>query len=110
MLDALQAAHSAGILHRDIKPGNVLLPGDRAVITDFGIATIAGDDKLTATGQVIGTPAYMPPERLRGEPASEASDMWALGATLYAAVAGHPPGGGHRRRPAGSRAPGIAPR
>jgi serine/threonine protein kinase len=72
----------------------VLLPGDRAVITDFGIATIAGDDRLTATGQVIGTPAYMPPERLRGEPASEASDMWALGATLHAAVTGHAPGAG----------------
>jgi serine/threonine protein kinase len=92
MLEALRAAHEAGILHRDIKPANVLLPGDRAVITDFGIATIAGDEKLTATGHVIGTPAYMPPERLRGEPASEASDMWALGATLYAAVTGQPPG------------------
>lgn len=105
LLEALRAAHEAGILHRDIKPGNVLLPGDRAVITDFGIATIAGDEKLTATGHVVGTPAYMPPERLRGESASEASDMWALGATLYAAVTGHPPGSAATSVGAGPLAP-----
>lgn len=93
MLDALRRAHDAGILHRDIKPANVLLPPGGPVITDFGIAVIQGEENLTRTGQVIGTPAYMAPERLRGEPATRASDMWALGATLYAALTGHPPRG-----------------
>lgn len=93
MLEALRAAHNAGILHRDIKPSNVLLPSGRAVLADFGIATIQDDDRLTATGQVIGTLGYMAPERVRGELASKASDMWALGATLCAAATGHPPGG-----------------
>jgi len=104
MLEALQAAHDAGILHRDIKPGNVLLPGRRAVITDFGIATIQGDVRLTATGQVIGTPGYLAPERVLGEQASRASDMWAVGATLYAALTGHPPDPG-----AGIDAGGLTP-
>jgi hypothetical protein len=91
MVEALRAAHGAGIIHRDIKPANVLLTEDRAVITDFGIATIRGEEKLTGTGQIIGTPAYMAPEQARGEPASRASDLWSLGAALYAAVTGHPP-------------------
>jgi serine/threonine protein kinase len=105
LLEALRAAHDAGILHRDIKPGNVLIPGDRAVLTDFGIATIHGDAKLTGTGQVIGTPGYLAPERLRGEPASKASDLWALGATLCTAVTGHPPDGAGPVAGAGPLAP-----
>lgn len=92
MLEALRTAHNAGILHRDIKPSNVLLTPGGAVITDFGIAIIQGEERLTSTGQVVGTPAYMAPELARGRPASRASDMWSLGATLYAALTGHPPG------------------
>ncbi|MDX3613298.1 protein kinase domain-containing protein [Streptomyces europaeiscabiei] len=87
---ALAAAHAAGIVHRDIKPANILLADGRAVIADFGIATMQGEITLTATGTVLGTPAYMAPEQLRGE-ASSASDMWSLGATLYRAVEGHAP-------------------
>lgn len=89
---ALAAAHAAGILHRDVKPGNVLLArGDRAVLTDFGIAVIEGEASLTQTGGLLGSPAYIAPERIRGEPALPASDLWALGATLFAAVTGRPP-------------------
>ncbi|WP_243725467.1 serine/threonine-protein kinase [Actinomadura rubrisoli] len=89
---ALGAAHAAGILHRDVKPGNVLVgPGDRAVLSDFGIAVIEGDAGLTQPGTLLGSPAYIAPERIRGEPALPASDLWALGATLFAAVTGRPP-------------------
>ncbi|WP_019629933.1 serine/threonine-protein kinase [Actinomadura atramentaria] len=92
MLAALRAAHAIGILHRDVKPANVLLARDgRAVLTDFGIAQVAGDATLTRTGLIMGSPAYMSPERVRGERALPASDLWALGATLYAAVEGRPP-------------------
>ncbi|MFI6055780.1 serine/threonine-protein kinase [Streptomyces violascens] len=88
---ALAAAHRVGITHRDIKPANILLEGDRVVLTDFGIAALEGDATLTATGMIMGTPAFMAPEQVRGLPATAASDLWSLGATLYAAVEGRAP-------------------
>ncbi|MEV4566555.1 protein kinase [Nonomuraea sp. NPDC049419] len=92
VLDALRAAHATGVLHRDVKPENVLLADDgRVVLTDFGIASMEAEAGLTATGGLVGTPAYMPPERLNGEPARPESDLWSLGATLYTAVEGRPP-------------------
>ncbi|RKS71771.1 serine/threonine protein kinase [Actinomadura pelletieri DSM 43383] len=91
LLDALRAAHTAGVVHRDVKPGNVLLPPDRAVLTDFGIATVAGDETLTQAGAIVGSPAYLAPEQARYQKATPASDLWSLGATLYAAVEGRPP-------------------
>lgn len=91
VLDALRAAHRSGVAHRDVKPTNVLLAEDRVVLTDFGIATLHGETALTATGQMVGSPAYLAPERISGLPATAASDLWALGVTLYTAVTGAPP-------------------
>jgi hypothetical protein len=92
LLGALRAAHRAGVLHRDIKPSNVLLrDDDRVVLTDFGIATVEGDTRLTRSGLVLGSPAYIAPERARGGIAGPESDLWSLGATLYAAVEGRSP-------------------
>ncbi|MCW2903138.1 MAG: serine/threonine protein kinase, partial [Streptosporangiaceae bacterium] len=89
---ALQHAHAAGVLHRDVKPSNVLVARDgRTVLTDFGIAQAEGDPTLTQAGLVMGSPSFIAPERAEGERALPASDLWALGATLYAAVEGRAP-------------------
>ncbi|MFF4531018.1 serine/threonine-protein kinase [Streptomyces sp. NPDC001407] len=89
---ALRAAHQVGVLHRDVKPGNILLANDgRVVLTDFGIATVAGSSALTRTGELVGSPEYLAPERALGRPPGPASDLWSLGVTLYAAVEGFSP-------------------
>ncbi|MFF2191771.1 protein kinase [Streptomyces sp. NPDC058157] len=97
LMDALDAAHRAGVLHRDVKPGNVLLErGGRVVLTDFGIASMQNPDdeelaKLTRSGEIVGSLDYLPPERAQGREPGPASDIWSLGMTLYAAVEGVSP-------------------
>ncbi|MGW3807706.1 protein kinase domain-containing protein [Micromonospora sp. NPDC005113] len=92
VLGALRAAHQAGVLHRDVKPANVLLADDgRVVLTDFGLATLPGDPRMTQTGMVLGSPAYLAPERATDGDVGPAADLWSLGATLYAAVEGRTP-------------------
>jgi serine/threonine protein kinase len=92
LVDALEAAHAAGVLHRDVKPSNVLLAEDgRVALTDFGIATVEGEAGEATTGVVLGSPSYVAPERLSGERPTAAADYWALGATLWTALEGRPP-------------------
>ncbi|GHJ43193.1 hypothetical protein Cs7R123_05350 [Catellatospora sp. TT07R-123] len=92
VLAALRAAHQVGVVHRDVKPGNVLLGHDgRVVLTDFGLATVPGDPNVTRTGMMLGSPAYMSPERARTNSAGPEADMWSLGATVFAAVEGQSP-------------------
>ncbi|SDO63688.1 Serine/threonine protein kinase [Klenkia soli] len=92
LLDAVAAAHREGVVHRDVKPDNVLVDdAGRAHLTDFGIATTTGDSSLTATGTVLGSPSYMSPERATGQQPQPQDDLWSVGATLYTAVEGRPP-------------------
>ncbi|MFE7167566.1 serine/threonine-protein kinase [Streptomyces sp. NPDC057616] len=92
VLAALRAAHAAGVLHRDVKPANVLMSNDgRVVLTDFGIAQVEGSSALTMTGEVIGSPEFLAPERALGRTPGPESDLWSLGVLLYAAVQGHSP-------------------
>jgi len=92
VLGALESAHAAGVVHRDVKPSNIMvLPGDRVKLADFGIARAMDDPSLTQTGGVMGSPGYMAPELFAGAGPSPASDLWSLGATLFHAAEGRAP-------------------
>ncbi|MBT2447088.1 serine/threonine protein kinase [Streptomyces sp. ISL-43] len=92
VLAALRSAHEAGVLHRDVKPGNVLIANDgRVVLGDFGIASLEGASAITMTGEVVGSPEFLAPERALGREPGPESDLWSLGVTLYAAVEGVSP-------------------
>ncbi|MET7785882.1 serine/threonine-protein kinase [Streptomyces sp900116325] len=92
VLAALRSAHASGVLHRDVKPGNVLLANDgRVVLTDFGIAMVEGTSALTMTGELIGSPEFLAPERALGRTPGPESDLWSLGVLLYAATEGNSP-------------------
>lgn len=124
VLDALAAAHARGLIHRDVKPGNILLPDDGGVkLSDFGIAKSVLDAEagLTATGQLLGTPQYLSPEQIDGRPATPRSDLYALGVVLYEMLTGQPPFArdtplatavAHQRarpEPVDALAPGVSP-
>ncbi|WP_234320111.1 serine/threonine-protein kinase [Streptomyces sp. SBT349] len=93
VLEVLRAAHAAGILHRDVKPSNVIIADEdgRVVLTDFGIAKVEGDPSITSTGMLVGAPSYISPERARGAPPGPPADLWSLGALLFCCVEGRPP-------------------
>jgi serine/threonine-protein kinase len=114
--DGLQAAHAAGLVHRDIKPANLLVgPGDQVKITDFGIAYAAGSAPVTRTGLLVGTPAYLAPERAEGGPATPACDLYSLGVVGYECLTGSAPFRGmpievaaaHRLRPLPALPPAV---